>query len=260
VPAAAAASPGLAANCNVQAHSAQAALERELVRMQRLHAERAADPILSAALEWLGTWQSLRLRQTYDDLAGQPRYAAAIAFFQTDLYGGADFAQRDADVARVVPVMVRMLPERVIDSVAMAMELNRLSQELDREVVARLVGVDRGFTVADYCRAFSSMGRHDDRMRQVELIGKIGGALDGFVRKPLIHAAVTMMRKPARMAGLGALHDFLERGFEAFRAMGGAGYFLATITSRETQLIDRIFAGDPAPFADPWAPLHAASG
>ncbi len=40
---------------------------------------------------------------TYADLAAQPRYADAIAFFLSDLYGGADFAQRDADLARVVP-------------------------------------------------------------------------------------------------------------------------------------------------------------
>ena len=34
-----------------------------------------------------------------------------MRFFQTDLYGNRDFAQRDADLARIVPVMVRMLPE-----------------------------------------------------------------------------------------------------------------------------------------------------
>ena len=69
---------------------------------------------------------------TYADLAAQPRYADAIAFFLSDLYGGADFAQRDADLARVVPVMTRMLPGRVIATIGEATELNVLSQELDR--------------------------------------------------------------------------------------------------------------------------------
>lgn len=237
--------------------SAQAALEGALVRVQRLHAERARDPVVGAALDELAAWQSLRLARTYDDLAADPRYAEAINFFQTDLYGGSDFAQRDTDVARVVPVMVRMLPERVIGSVAMAMELNGLSQELDRELVARLPRQGREFTVADYCNAFRQMGRRDDRMRQVALIGEIGSALDGFVRRPLIYAALVMMRQPARLAGLAVLHDFLERGFEAFRRMGGADHFLATIAGRETALIDRIFAGDVAPFAEPRARLPA---
>lgn len=233
--------------------SAQAALEGALVRVQRLHAERAHDPVVRAALDELAAWQSLRLARTYDDLAADPRYSEAVVFFQTDLYGGSDFAQRDTDVARVVPVMVRMLPERVIGSVAMAMELNGLSQELDRELVAGLPRQGREFTVADYCNAFRRMGRRDDRMRQVALIGEIGGALDGFVRRPFIHAALVMMRQPARLAGLGVLHDFLERGFDAFRRMGGADHFLATIAARETALIDRIFAGDVAPFAEPRA-------
>ena len=35
--------------------------------------------------------------------------------------------------------------------------------------------------------------------------------------------------------------------------MGGADHFLATIAAREAALIDRIFAGDVAPFAEPRA-------
>jgi hypothetical protein len=40
-------------------------------------------------------------------ISPRSRYADAIAFFLSDLYGGADFAQRDADLARVVPVAER---------------------------------------------------------------------------------------------------------------------------------------------------------
>jgi hypothetical protein len=60
-----------------------------------------------------------------------------------------------------------------------------------------------------------------------------------------------MMRQPARLAGYGTLHDFLERGFDAFRRMHGADVFLATIESRETALLDAIVAGATAPFPDP---------
>jgi hypothetical protein len=232
-------------------------LLRELERVQSLHFERQRDPSLSLALERLGDWQSRRLRATYVDLAVQPRYADAIAFFQSDLYGG-DFGRRDADLARVVPLMVRMLPERVIATVAMAMELNALSQELDRLLLARLPRADGVFSVGEYCRAFRGMGRRAERALQVRLIGDIGGGLDGVVRKPFIHAALVMMRQPARLAGLAVLHDFLERGFDAFHRMRGAEYFLATIDQRERALIDRIFDGDDAPFAEPPARDPAA--
>ena len=94
------------------------------VRVQRLHEERARNPILAGALERLAEWQARRLRVTYADLAADPRYSAAIEFFQNDLYGAADFSQRDADLARVVPMLVRVLPESVIMTAAAAMELN----------------------------------------------------------------------------------------------------------------------------------------
>jgi hypothetical protein len=53
------------------------------------------------------------------------------------------------------------------------------------------------------------------------------------------------------MAGFAALQDFLERGFAAFRKMHGATEFLSTIDRRERALMERIFAGDDAPFGDP---------
>jgi hypothetical protein len=60
-----------------------------------------------------------------------------------------------------------------------------------------------------------------------------------------------MMRKPARLAGLSALQDFLERGFESFAQMRGAAEFLATIQSRETVIYESIAGGSNDPFPDP---------
>ena len=80
-------------------------LLQALARVQRHHIERNASPELAQALAHLGAWQSRRLRNTYADLERSPRYARAMKYFQSDLYGGADFAQRDADLVRVVPAM-----------------------------------------------------------------------------------------------------------------------------------------------------------
>jgi hypothetical protein len=232
---------------------AYASLVAELEHARRLHASRLADPSLAAALERLSLWQARRLRRTYADLESQDRYAAAIDFFETDLYGGADFAQRDTDLARVVSVMARMLPAAVIATIDEAMELNTLSQELDRALLARLPRGDGWPTVAEYCEAYRQEGERAARERQIRIIGDIGGALDRFVRKPLIHAALVMMRQPARLAGLSTLHEFLERGFAAFQRMNGAAAFLATIDARETALLNAIFDGATAPFPDPRA-------
>jgi hypothetical protein len=232
-------------------HAAEAALVQQLRHAQRLHAERTANPILAGALQRLGRWQARRLALTYADLAAQARYAPAIAFFQNDLYGGEDFARRDSDVARVAPLMVKMLPERVIATIAQAMELNVMSQELDRALLERLPRADGPFSVADYARAYRRAGNVPARRTQIRLIGEIGRSLDAFVRRPLIRTALAMMRAPARMAGFGVLHDFLERGFEAFARMNGAEEFLATIDARETAILEAIVGGSQDPFPEP---------
>ena len=226
--------------------------------MAELHAERRAEPARRDALERVGVWQASRMRQTYADLAAQPRYSDAIAFFLSDLYGGADFAQRDADLARVLPILTRMLPARVIETVAEATELNVLSHELDRGLLARLPSADGVFTVAQYCAAYRWPSDRAVRSRQIGLIGEVGAGLDRYVEKPLIRSALAMMRRPAGLAGLSVLHDFLERGFHAFRKMKGATEFLATIDRRERALLAAIFEGDNAPFEEPVLPAGVA--
>jgi hypothetical protein len=75
--------------------------------------------------------------------------------------------------------------------------------------------------------------------------------MDSFVNRPLIHTALRLCRRPARLAGLGDLQNFLEHGLEAFQRMDGADEFLGTIVERETLILDRIYAGHPTPFDIP---------
>jgi hypothetical protein len=230
--------------------AAQTDLTRQLQRARALHEERAASPALAAALDRLAQWQSRRLNGTYADLADNPRYAAAVAFFRTDLYGPGDFSRRDADLARVVPLMSKVLPEGVLATVGGAMELSVLSHELDRALLERL-GSTGALSVASYCAAYRELDERRSRERQIALIVMVGNALDRYVGKPLVRSALAAMRRPARLAGFGALQDLLERGFAAFRRMEGAAEFLATVETRETALMNAIFAGDRAPFPEP---------
>ncbi len=230
--------------------TAETHLIRELERAQALHGARRGSPTLAAALDRLARWQSRRLNATHPDLAGDPRYAEAITFFRSDLYGPGDYSRRDTDLARVVPLMVRLLPRGVIATVAQAIELSALSHELDRTLLAEL-GEDSALTVRSYCAAYRACGNRADRERQIALIVEVGSALDRYVRMPLLRSALAAMRRPARIAGLGALQEFLERGLLSFRAMDGATEFLAVIEARETAVMQAIFAGGDAPFAEP---------
>jgi hypothetical protein len=130
------------------------------------------------------------------------------------------------------------------------MELSTLSHELDRALLGQFPD-DAMPSVAIYCEAYRVLANRAARERQIALIVTVGGALDRYVDKPVVRSALAAMRRPARMAGLGALQQFLERGVAAFRHMHGAGEFLATIEARETALMNAIFDGDRAPFPEP---------
>lgn len=224
---------------------------RELARATGLHELRLADDDRARALGRLASWQANRMANTYADLASQARYADAISFFRTDLYGEGDFAQRDADLARVVPIMVRLLPARLITALARGTELNALSQELDQALLARLPRANGVFTVAEYCAAYREPSERGAREHQIALIGEVGAGLDTYVRRPFIESGLSMMRQPARLAGLGALQDFLERGVSAFRKLEGAKEFLATIDRRERAIMEAIYNGNEQPFSEP---------
>jgi hypothetical protein len=248
-----------AASSSQSTSPAQALLAQELAHIARLQAERDANPILAGALQRVASWQGMRLRMTYEDLATQVRYADAVLFFQTDLYGGGDFTRRDTELTRIIPMMVRMLPERVLMIVARAVELHALSQGLDRSLLARLPRADGQFSVVEYCKAYSRMGKRAERERQIRLIGEIGRGIAEFVRKPLLRTGLRMMRQPARMSGLSTVHDFLERGFVAFHKMGDATEFLATIDARERALMEELLAGETVPFPDPLEPRRMSA-
>ncbi len=218
-----------------------ARIETQLGVAAGVRARLAADPKGQAAREALRVWQSARLARTHADLLESPRYASTATFFLNDIYGPKDLSRHEEDVRRILPIMMKVLPVPGLETVADAIELNALSESLDGEMVATLKKKVFSLTEDDYVMAYRSVGRRPDRERQIALIGHLGKSLDKLTRKPLIGTALSMMRKPAVLAGLGDLQSFLESGYEAFRTMKGAEEFLGKITSRETALLNEWF-------------------
>jgi hypothetical protein len=133
------------------------------------------------------------------------------------------------------------------------MGLYVLTRELDAGMVEALwdtLGAD-ALDAAAYAEGYRICEAQDARAEQIDLIRDLAGRLDGLVRSPIVLGALRVARRPAQLAGLGALQDFLERGVSAFHHMGGSQEFVATITRREHTILERIFTGHPAPFADP---------
>lgn len=219
-------------------HAAGERLTGFLREARRLRAERAASARFADTAK-LKTWQAARLARTHADLLADPRYGPAATFFLSDLYGPADFTARDGEIARVVPLLVRMLPVRALDTLGDALRMDALSESLDDDVTAALGRAGRIDRIDDeaYARAYRACGRAADRELQIALTNEIGVALDRLTRMPMLGATLHLMKVPAEMAGLGALQSFLQRGFDAFRHMRGAEHFLSTINTRETTLM-----------------------
>ncbi|MGA9575953.1 MAG: hypothetical protein WBS20_18565 [Lysobacterales bacterium] len=213
-------------------------------------AERIDEPgFPGAQLELLQDWQRRRLARSYHDLISQPRYRAAGDFFLDELYGGLNFRERDQQMERVLPVMVRTLRKDMLLALAGAFELQALSLSLDMDMATALL--HRGWDQLNtdrYGEIYRVCGRPADRERQIELIGHLGMELNQLVHHRLVMILIRTLRGPARAAGFGLLQTFLEQGLRAFQIMGDGSEFIETIWRSEERIMQRLFAGDEHPF------------
>jgi hypothetical protein len=204
-------------------------------------------PQFAARLRDLRAWQAGRLARTYRDLSRDARYAPALDFFLSDVYGPQDFTSRDRDLARAWHFFRRSLPEPALETLGNAMELEVLTAELDHAMVAALP--PRGLGATEYAQAYRRVGRRDARERQIDLVVGIGDGLQRLVRRKWIGMVLRAAHGPARAAGFGALQDFLERGYRAFAGMDDARTLLVTIRQRETRLLEALLSDRDDPFA-----------
>jgi hypothetical protein len=200
----------------------------------------------------LRQWQARRLGEGFADFLADPRMRPAAQFFLSDLYGDRDFSARDRDAAKVLPMMSRLLTESLLRAAVDAIELATLSHMLDLRVaeqLARRKDPMAPITIADYGRAYRHRRLRRLRRHQIELVLRVGHALDAAVRKHGVYKLLRAARLPAQLAGLSELQAFLERGFSAFAELGDARDFLAEVAEREMAVSDRLFEGHRRPFA-----------
>ncbi len=217
------------AESTLRTHFEAARAERALARAT---ATSAADRLA------VRMYQQARLAKTHTDLLASQKFGPAAKFFLTELYSIEDLAQRDADIERVIRILVKFLPEKALITLAAALEMDALSELLDSKLAATLRSTQSSrlplnINPTSYKAAYVSMGNFDLRVRQLELTEEIGLALDKLARMPLLMTLLRVMRGPAAAGGVGGLHDFLERGYAAFAHMKGGREFIDAIVSRE---------------------------
>lgn len=192
----------------------------------------------------LQDWQCQRLLVSHDDLAQQQRYQKAMAFFVEELYGPKDFSQRDADLVRVIPKLAKVLPEKAMNAMNDALSLNALSFDLDMELAQYLHAhyPNKPINKDTYALAYRHVGRKADREKQINIISHLGDQLADVIKVRGIGMLISLSRRPAKMAGLLALHEFLERGFNSFKAIGDVQSFIQPVLKRETELMEILLS------------------
>jgi hypothetical protein len=227
------------------------ALLKRLAWQGRLNDPAATPEHVRSWLSKVRHWQSVRLHGSFEDLLKAPDTRAAATFFLEDLYGDRDFSARDRDLAKLLPLMSRLLPTPVLSAAVQAVELNVLSQAFDLKLAAWLaenLQPDQSLTLDSYGRAYRAADCRRLRGHQIDLIVEVGQHLDWAVHKHGVERLLKLSRGPAKIAGLGELQSFLERGFSAFRELGGADAFLARIADQEREVSRRLFANHARPF------------
>jgi hypothetical protein len=220
-----------------------------LARNHALAGEIAGSDFPLEELDVLQRFQLDRIAKSFADLIEQDSSRPAVDFFLSELYGGFDFRERDQDMSKVMPVMIRFLPDRTLMTMSEAFELQAISLEFDIDMARHMQRTSiRSLDMRQYCEVYRASGDQPARERQIQLIRKLGFDLEKLVKKPLVNALARLMRGPAHAAGFGKLQNFLEAGLGSFRALKDVHEFVDTIYQREWVAMHKMFEGEEKPF------------
>ncbi|QSP95133.1 hypothetical protein LPB19_01550 [Marinobacter salinisoli] len=228
-------------------------LQRLLLDYHDFRQHKKQHPLLSDSFR-VTDWQAQRLKATHRDLYEHPGYHIGLEFLLTDLYAPTSMTQRDDNVDRVFPKMVKWLPERQLDTFAGLVELNLVTQQLDLELTEQLEALGRlsaPLAEEDYCGAYRQSRQLGQRKRQIELVEQVGLQLERYVRNRSLGWLLSIGKAPAEMAGLEDLHNFLHRGYSAFRQMDNVETLILRLVRREARVMENILQGHPNPFTLP---------
>ncbi|MCO4812647.1 MAG: hypothetical protein KC572_13675 [Gammaproteobacteria bacterium] len=207
-----------------------------------VHEQYKSDPELRRQYENFLDWQVAYSLPFYSEFREVPQTAAAVEFVISDLIG-TNISARDADLARVVPIMVRLLPEKALQALASALELNARALSINLDICRTLfehTNISAGISEQDYCDAFRRSTTLDECVELIDLTLALGHNLKRLVRRPVLGMTLRAMHRPAHAAGFGAMQDFLEKGYSTFHAIEDIDYFLDRFAVRLSEVFTRI--------------------
>jgi hypothetical protein len=217
-------------------------LRRYTDESNAIHEQYLADPQLLREYEYFVAWQTAYMMPYYSEFEANRETATAVEFVFSDLVG-AGISARDADLARVIPVMIRLLPDKALAALASATKLNARALAVNLDICRNLssqCSMRTGISERDYCDAFRRSTTLDECQGLIDLTITLGHSLKRLVRSPLLGMTLRTMHAPAYAAGFGAMQDFLEQGYTTFHAIENVDFFLNRLAVRMTKVFTRI--------------------
>lgn len=194
-------------------------------------------------------WQVEMLAQRHQQFLADRRYSPVTRFFLEDMYA-LDLSPLASEAERALPLASRLMPDAALDAAAIALRLNGITGMLDQrvaEILFEQMSV-RTISPGSYADAYRAASTRELRHQQLALLGQLGHELDRHVRSRLVYSAFRLSRRPAHLAGLGGLYDFLDRGFNVMRPMDSARQYITLFTETERRVVDNLFNGLADPF------------
>ena len=212
-------------------------------RSNEIHREYLGNPVLRDQYTDFVAWQVQYMSPFYEDHRSGQGHAAAVDFFISDLTG-INISRRDQDLAKVVPVMTRMLPDRALQALADAMTLNARVLEINLSICQELFRdreLDNEISERDYCLACRRASSLEECLELVSLTRLVGEDLQRIIKIPILGVILRAMRSPARLAGFGEMQDFLETGYRTFSAVDDVNRFLDDMSIRTTEIFTSVY-------------------
>jgi len=220
-------------------------------RSNQLHRQYLADPEFLKRYERFVTWQISYMLPFYKELRLREDTKTAIDFVVSDL-AGTEISERDLEIQRVVPAMIRILPGKALRTIASGMEMNARILELNLSIYKTYHRQNNDATIyteKKYCIAAREATSLGECIELISLTKQLGYDLERIVRIPLIGLSLKAMRKPASLAGFSSLQLFLEKGYSAFSKLDSVDQFLRTTETKMRQMFEHIYLS-PLPNID----------
>lgn len=229
----------------VKTDSAKKIIQNAVDGVVQLRRLATSQPGLAQAVSEIKALQANRFTGSYFDLLQTKQYKPATLFFLEELYSEKDYSDRDAQFSRIAGTLERLFPNQVVQTAVALAQLHCLTEELDFAMAQSWLDNPAPNAVARYIATWHTVGRRKDRNAQLNGALQVGQELVVLTHTPGLRMALKMMRRPAKLAGMGALQHFLESGFDTFAGMGnqphGTDFFLSTVKNRESALINQLF-------------------